>query len=106
MLHTLTHAPRKGCIRLHPPTPTAVTSAPFHTHPWGTPAAPTDLGEEMGVGQEELLQEVEQGEGSSKLMAQPWLLATFGPAPLIHTGRAGLRGNLEGEQFLQPLRTV
>jgi len=51
----------------------------------------------MGIGQEELLQEVEQGEGGTELVAQPRLLATLGPAPLIHAGLAGLRGSLEGQ---------
>lgn len=60
----------------------------------------------MGIGQEELLQEVEQGEGGAQPMAQPWLLTTFGPAPLIHAGSTGLGGSPEGQQFLQPFRAV
>lgn len=39
-------------------------------------------------------------------MAQPWLLAAFGPVPLIHAGSTGLRGSLEGQQFLQPFGAV
>ena len=60
----------------------------------------------MGIRQEELLQEVEQGEGSAQLVAQPWLLTASGPAPLIHTGSAGLRGSPEGQQLLQLFRAV
>lgn len=63
---------------------------------------PTNLGEEMGIGQEELFQKVQQGEDSSQLVAQPGLLTSFAPGPLIHTGSTGLRGSFGRQQLLQP----
>lgn len=65
---------------------------------------PTNLGEEVGIGQEELLQEVEQSEDGSQLVAQPELRARFAPGPLIHTGSTRLRSGFGGQQLLQPFR--
>lgn len=60
----------------------------------------------MGVRHEELLQKVEQREGSTQLMAQPWLLAASSWPPLIHAGSTRLRRGLERQQLLQNLGTV
>lgn len=62
------------------------------------------LGQEVGIGQEELLQEVEQGEDGSQLVAQPGLRASFAPGPLIHTGSTRPRSGFGGQQLLQPFR--
>lgn len=56
----------------------------------------------MGVGKEELLQKVEQGEDGSQLVTQPWLLTSFGPGPLIYTGSTRPRSSFGRQQLLQP----
>lgn len=61
---------------------------------------PTNLGEEMGIRQEELLQKVEQGEDGSQLVAQPQLLTSPGPGPLIDTGSTGPGSIFGGQQQL------
>lgn len=61
--------PQEEDYRTKPFLPNPATSAMSEPSLSGKCKDPTNLREEMGVGQEELLQKVEQGEGSSQMVA-------------------------------------
>lgn len=101
LLHP-TPSSNKKTIKPSPCFPNPATFATARAQPQCPCTDLTNLGEEMGIGQEELLQKVQQGEDSSQLVAQPRLLTGFAPGPLIYTGRTGLRGSFGRQQLLQP----